>query len=79
MNKLTKKQIKNKRRVGNIKYRPIYSTSDLDDFINKTYKSRMYFFRNVYMIEEHMPELGITSRYLEVRTMRKVYRCYIQL
>lgn len=69
--------IKMKYRTSRIKHRPIYSTNDLDDFQEKTHIPRKYFFRNVYLIHEDIPQLGITSKYLELRTLRKIYRYYI--
>lgn len=74
---MEKKMIKMKKKSSNIKHRTVYTTNDLDMFINQTYKYRKYFFRNVYMIQEEMPQLNISTRYLELRTLRKVYRCYV--
>lgn len=65
------------RKSSNIKRRAIYWTNDIDDFRLKTYRPRKYFFRNVYLIQENIPELNLEARYLELRTFRKVYRCYI--
>lgn len=73
MNKI----IKMKKRPGNIKFRPICSTNDLDTFQEQTYKYRKYFFRNVYLIQEDIPHLNLTTKYLELRTLRKVYRYYM--
>ena len=72
-----KNKIIRAKRARRIRFRSIYSTNNLDEFKEKTYKYRKFFFRNVYFITEAIPELKINTRYLELRTMRKVYRYYM--
>lgn len=62
-----------------VRFRTICWTNDLDDFKEKTYRSRKYFFRNIYLIQETTPGVfgTVESKYLEVRTIKKVYRCYM--
>ena len=68
--------IKMKSRISKIRHRTIYTARDLDDFHEKTIVPRKYFFRNVYLIREDVSKPGITLEYLELRTVRKVYRYY---
>lgn len=72
-----KNKIIRPKRARRVRFRSIYSTNNLDDFKEKTYKYRKFFFRNIYLITETIPELKLNTRYLELRTMRKVYRYYM--
>lgn len=69
--------IRIKEKASIVKHRIVYSTNDLEHFINQTYKYRKYFFRNVYLIQEDSIQNETSCEYLELRTFRKVFRCYM--
>lgn len=63
-----------------VRFRSVYWTRDIDEFKEKTHKYRKFFFRNVYIIQETLPtvEIGAHTKYLELRTFRKVFRCSLE-
>lgn len=67
------------RKPRQVRFRTIYWTNDIEEFKEKTHKYRKFFFRNIYFVQETLPTVDVAmhAKYLELRTLRKIYRCFL--